>query len=130
MRVTDHPQHTAVRRAARVLALLPALVVTCATGTAFAEPPEQWEDGASISPLHVLLVFVVIPVALFVVISLLVYLPSMSSGSGYRPGEVWRGESEWFGGPRAGAGSVDPSQQAAVGAGERGSGKGGASGSW
>ncbi len=107
-RVTNHPHHPAVRRAARVLALVPALLVTFATATAFAEPPEQWEDNTSVSSLHVLAVIVLIPVGLFVLISLLVYLPSMSRGTAYHPSEVWRGQPEWFGGPRTGAGASRP----------------------
>ena len=66
--MTNHPSTTAVRRAARVLALVPAILVTSATGSAFAEAPEQWEDNGPVSPLHVILVLVVIPVALFALI--------------------------------------------------------------
>jgi hypothetical protein len=35
------------------------------------------------------------------------------SDRGYQPGQAWRGESEWFGGPRAGvaaAADVTPEQ--------------------
>jgi hypothetical protein len=132
--VTTDPSPHAVRRAARLLALVPAILVTGATGTAFADAPEQWQDNGSTSPLHVLLVLVVIPVALFLLITLLVYLPSMSRGETYHPGLAWRHEPEWFGGPRDG---LDPAQQpTAVGAGrsqdEAGSESelGGASGRW
>ena len=45
--VTSHPAPTAVRRAARMLALVPAILVTSLTSTAFAEAPEQWEDTAA-----------------------------------------------------------------------------------
>jgi hypothetical protein len=129
--VTSRRENTAVRRVARVLALLPAVVVTCAAGTAFAEPPEAWENNDSVSTLHVILVLVLIPLGLFLLISLLVYLPSMSRGSAYRPGEVWRGEAEWFGGPGKGLAAVDEVEQpSASGSTAAGSGRGGASGSW
>jgi hypothetical protein len=128
--VTNHPSTTAVRRAARALALVPAILVTFATGSAFAEAPEQWEDNGSVSPLYVVLVLVVIPVALFALICLLVYLPSMKKGQRYQPGLAWRNEPEWFGGPRGGADATDGSPPAAVGAGNTESDRGGASGRW
>jgi hypothetical protein len=130
--VTSRRENTAVRRAARVLALLPALLVTCAAGTAFAETPEAWDDNDSVSTLYVILIMVIIPAALFLLICLLVYLPSMSRGSGgYKPGEAWRGEAEWFGGPSKGLAAVDEAEQpSGSGSTAAGSGRGGASGSW
>jgi hypothetical protein len=98
---------------------------------AFAAPPEQWEDNASVSPLYVLLVLVVIPLGLFLLITLLVYVPSMSRGEGYQPGLAWRSEPEWFGGPRKGIEAVDRTEQPVAGA-EAGpdAERGGASGRW
>lgn len=129
--MTSHREKSAVRRAARVLALVPALFVTSATGAAFAEAPATWEDNAAVSPLHVILVLAVIPIGLFVLITLLVYLPSMSRGESYQPGQVWRSEPSWFGGPRRGVDSVDGNdEQPAVGRGGSGSTRGGASGHW
>ncbi len=134
MRVTTQPQTSTVRRAARVLALLPALLVTSTTGAAFADAPDQWADNPSVSPLFVLLVMAVIPVGLFLLITLLVYLPSMSRGESYRPGQVWRGEPTWFGGPRGGVDAVEVgATQPAVGSGDHDagtSGTGGTSGRW
>lgn len=137
--MTDRPQHTAVRRLARLLALLPAVLVTCAAGTAFAEPPEQWEDSPSVSVLHGLVVFLLIPLGLFLLICLLVYLPSMTRGNRSGSGEVERGEAEWFGGPDDGLQAVDTapttsgstaSGSTASGSPGAGTGRGGASGSW
>jgi hypothetical protein len=129
--VTNRPENPAVRRAARVLALLPAVLVTCAAGTAFAETPEQWEDTPGVSPLHVILLLVVIPVGLFLLITLLVYLPSMSRGTGQRPGEAWRGEAEWFGGPGKGLAAVDEAKEPSVSeSADPANQRGGASGSW
>jgi hypothetical protein len=109
---------------------VPAIAVTSLTSTAFAEAPDQWADNPAVSPLYVLLVLVVIPVALFLVITLLVYLPSMSRGESYQPGQVWRGEPTWFGGPRAGIEAVEATPPPAVGSGGQGSTRGGTSGSW
>ena len=138
--MTNHPAHTRrnsplrtlVRRAAALLLLVPALLVTSLTGVAFADPPAQWEDNGHTSPLHVLLVLVVIPVGLFALITLLVYLPSMMhKGESYRPGQPWRNEAEWFGGPRGGVGAVDRTEQPlAVSGSDHSQDKGGASGRW
>ena len=56
-----------------------------------------------------ILLLVVIPLALFLLITLLVYLPSMAKGQRYQPGEPWRTEAEWFGGPRGGVEAADRS---------------------
>jgi hypothetical protein len=128
--VTNRQRTPVVRRAARALALTPALLVTFATGAAFADPPASWPDNDSVPPLGPLLVLLVIPAALFVLITLLVYLPSMSKGEGYRPGQAWRGEPEWFGGPRGGIEAIDSSAPPAVGAGGTDTTRGGTSGRW
>jgi hypothetical protein len=109
--------------------------VTTTAGTALAAPPDSWERPPSVSPLYVILVLGAIPVALFVVITLLVYLPSMRGG---RSDEGWRGEAEWFGGPREGLEAVDKAEQPALSDGGaarssgdgRGSGRGGDGGRW
>ena len=116
-----------------MLALVPAILVTSHTSSAFAEAPEQWEDNAAVSPLHVILMLVVIPVALFALITLLVYLPSMTKGQHYQPGHAWRNEAEWFGGPRGGVEAPTGSAQPpAVGTGpdRDAADRGGASGRW
>jgi hypothetical protein len=132
--VTNRPQNTVVRRAARVLAILPAILVTLAASAAFAEPPETWEDTPSVSGLHVIVLLVIIPVALFLLIWLLVYIPSMARGERYKPGQAWRSEPEWFGGPRRGVEALEGGEhQHAVGAGaseEHGETRGGASARW
>ncbi len=53
------------------------------------------------STLHALLLFVGVPLALFVGITLLVMVPSIAKGPRYRPGLAWWAEPEWFGGPAA-----------------------------
>jgi len=106
--------------------------VTSLTATAVAAPPETWEDTPPVPPIDVWLVIVIIPAALFLLIWLLVFLPSMRRSESYRPGQVWRGEPEWFGGPRKGLDAVDETP-AAIGSahGDQGEpGRGGASGQW
>jgi hypothetical protein len=116
-----------------MLALGPAILVTSLTSTAFADPPSTWQDPPHVSPAHVILVLVVIPVALFALITLLVYVPSMRKGETYHPGQPWRSEAEWFGGPKGGIDAVDRvHQSAAVGAGhqDEDAGRGGTSAGW
>jgi len=131
--VTHRPQNTVVRRAARVLAILPAILLTLAASAAFAEPPETWEDTPSVSGLHVIVLLVIIPVALFLLIWLLVYLPSMMRGNKDQSSVVRHGQAEWFGGPEGGLETVDTADnrvQPTGGAHEQGGGRSGASGSW
>jgi hypothetical protein len=131
--VTNRPQNTVVRRAARVLAILPAILVTLAASAAFAEPPETWEDTPSVSGLHVIVLLVIIPAALFMLIWLLVYLPSMMRGNQDQSGMVRHGQAEWFGGPQGGLEAVDTADnrvQPTAGAHDQGGGRSGASGSW
>lgn len=131
--MTNRPQNTVVRRAARVLAILPAVLVTFAASAAFAEPPETWENTPSVSGLRVIVLLVIIPAALFGLIWLLVYLPSMMRGNKDQSSLVRHGEAEWFGGPEGGLETVDtantPAQQTGSGS-EQGGGRSGASGSW
>jgi hypothetical protein len=114
-----------------MLALGPAILVTSLTSTAFAEAPSTWDNPPHVSPAHVILLLVVIPVALFALITLLVCLPSMMKGERYQPGRPWRNEAEWFGGPRGGVEAADRTDQpAAVAAGVDDPDRGGTSGRW
>ena len=68
-----------------------------------------------------------IPVGLFLLIALLVYLPSMTRAEvPARP--AWRGEPEWFGGPREGLGQ--PTSRRAVEDGEAAPERGGDGARW
>ncbi len=104
--------------------MTPALIVTVAGGAAFAEAPTTWESPPSISGLHVLWLLVLIPVGLFALITLLVYLPSLVRGDRHQPGQTWSRDPEWFGGPREGVEAAttttDPSRTP----------QGGSSGRW
>jgi hypothetical protein len=87
------------RRATVVLAAV--ATVLAVAGPASADVPEGWSNPEAVSGLHVLLVFVGIPLLLFVVICVLVYLPSMLRGERMTPGTAAH-ENQWFGGPRKG----------------------------
>lgn len=55
------------------------------------------------SGLDFLLVLLFIPLAIGVVITVLVVLPSLIQGEKYDPTKAWQGTTkEWFGGPRKG----------------------------
>lgn len=124
-----NPHPTPVlRRLARGAVLAAVAASTALAAPASAAPPEQWEPAPEVSGMDMLLVLVLIPLGLFVVISLLAAIPSMIRGEGgYHPGLAWRHEPEWFGGPRDGLEKADKSDPEAV---ESASGRGGASGHW
>jgi hypothetical protein len=71
---------------------------------AFALARDDGDDpGPGLSAGMVLLVFIGVPVGLFLLIALLVSVPSMVRGPRYRPGLGWWAEPVWFGGPRGDA---------------------------
>ena len=129
-RVTNQHRTAADRSATRALALTPGLSVLLAAGSAVAEPPDSWENTKAVSGLHVLLVLGVAPLALFVLICLLVYLPSMAHGERYRPSEVWRHDPEWFGGPRGGLESLPEGAESTQASLTASGPSGGTSGKW
>jgi hypothetical protein len=64
-----------------------------------ADTPTTWQNPPPMSTLHALLLFVGVPAALFVGITLLVMAPSIVRGPRYRPGQQWYADPEWFGAP-------------------------------
>jgi hypothetical protein len=88
-----------VVRAGAVCAI--TAVSLLATSPAFAATRRDDGDdpGEPMSRLAVLLIFGVLPVALFVIIALLVMAPSIARGPRYRPGLGWQAGPEWYGGP-------------------------------
>jgi hypothetical protein len=74
---------------------------------AAAAEPDAWDSAPDVSPLAFLLVLVILPLSAAAVISLLAVLPSLARDRGYEPGQAWRGEAEWFGGPTEGVKSAD-----------------------
>jgi hypothetical protein len=95
-------QSTAVRRSLRGLALLPGLLVVTAAGPALAEPPATWEETDNPTLIDALLLILGIPALLFVVIWVLVSLPSVIGGQKGDAALAFRDNPEWFGGPRQG----------------------------
>jgi hypothetical protein len=95
-----------------------------AASPAFAVIHDDGEQpGDSLAPLMTLLWFLVLPIGLFLLIALLVSLPSIMGGPRYRPGLGWRATPEWYGGPEPGQES-DAAGAAATG--RAGAGAGGA----
>jgi hypothetical protein len=70
---------TSVRRASRAVAVLasPLVLVLAAASPALADVPEGWSDPGPVSGLRALLVYVIAPLTLVAVISLLTLLPTL-----------------------------------------------------
>ena len=102
--------------------------VVALPAVASADTPAAWDKAPHVSGLDYLLVLVLIPGGLALVIAFLASLPSMINDRGYEPGQSWRSQPEWFGGPRKGVDAADdlaPEQIEAAA-----SGRGGTSGKW
>jgi hypothetical protein len=102
--------HDSVRRRLRpLLVLLGAawLLLGAMVAPVAADTPDAWEQAPDVSPLGFLLVLAILPLGAAAVISLLVVLPSLASDRGYEPGQSWRGDTEWFGGPTKGVKGAD-----------------------
>lgn len=112
-----------VRRSLRALVLTPALLVPLVAAPAFAVAPQSWPDAKPVTGFDFLLVLFIIPLGVGLLITLLVMVPSMIRGQKKAPGEAWRNENEWFGGPTDGVKSTEQAEKA-------GSDRGGASGRW
>ena len=90
---------------------------------ASAEAPEGWSNPEKVDPLHALLVLGGIPLALFILIGLAVYLPSVLRGEGIAPTQA---EDHWLGGSHKTAGELQSAQAGRTESDETG----GGSGSW
>jgi hypothetical protein len=131
--VTNHqaPPRNALRRnlSRALLALAAALVTVVALpAVAMADTPAAWEKAPHVSGLEFLLVLVLIPVGIGLVITVLTVLPSLIHDRGYEPGQSWRAEAEWFGGPRKGVDAAEDLSPKQIETAE--SGRGGTSGEW
>ncbi|MCL6550516.1 MAG: hypothetical protein K6T37_05835 [Acidothermus cellulolyticus] len=60
---------------------------------------ESGTPGGRLTWVQTALIFAGIPIAVFLLIGFLVYLPSLVRGPRYRPGRPWPGGAAWFGGP-------------------------------
>jgi hypothetical protein len=117
-----------VRRVARALLLVPVLLVTSLAAPALAGEPSTWPEAPTVSGFDMLLVLVILPGAAFIFITLMVFVPSWARGQKYQPGQAWRGESTWFGGPQDGVEAADRAD--ARTAQEQDADRGGASARW
>lgn len=88
---------TLVRRTAVLTA--PVAITLLAAAPAGAEVPEGWSDPDPVSSLHALLVLGGVPLLLFVLIALAVYIPALARGERVAPGAPAL-ENQWLGGPR------------------------------
>ena len=116
----------AVTRVASV-GLAAAATALLTAGPALAADPigprEGADPGKGLGPGGTLLLYVLVPLGLFLLVAALVYLPGARRAHRYRPAAGWSADPVWFAGP------VDP--DAAVAAAQPGDVvRGGASGSW
>ena len=81
---------------------------------------EGWTQG---SPARTVLLYLLVPVAIAAVISLLAWLPGAVRRHRYRPAEGWGAEPVWFAGPADPGTAVEQAQTGDVV-------RGGAGGSW
>jgi hypothetical protein len=102
--------HGSARRLLRpVLTLLVSagLLLGALAAPAVADTPKAWEHAPHVSGLQFFLVLLVFPLCAAGVITLLVLVPSLIRDKGYEPGQSWRGDTEWFGGPTKGIEAAD-----------------------
>lgn len=124
MTTQTSPSRRIARRASVIVGGLAAVVLTAQP--ALADVPEGWSPNPdSVSALHALLLLGGVPLLLFVLIVLAVYVPALARGERLAPGAAPI-DDEWFGGPRAGAGELTGRASGSDDEKETG----GASGSW
>ena len=88
----------------RVSALAAGAVLVLLSAPAHADGPEGWgglTEHETLDPLHALGLYLGIPLLLFALIAVAVYLPSMVRGEKLLP-DYSAGEPQWIGGPRQG----------------------------
>jgi hypothetical protein len=81
------------------LVLVPLSVLLAAPVNAATHPDDGADPGSGLTGLQTVLIFVVTPLAIVAVISLLASVPSMARGPRYRPGLGWWAAPVWFNGP-------------------------------
>lgn len=110
---------TLVRRTVVLIAAVAlSLLVAAPAG---AEVPEGWSNPEPVSIMHALLVLGGIPLLLFVLITLAVYIPALVRGERVAPGAPAL-ENQWLGGPRKSTSELagpDSEESAAGGASAR-----------
>jgi hypothetical protein len=98
------PRSTRVRRAGRATTLAAGAVLALLAAPAHADVPDGWggqTEHNQLDPLHALGLYLGIPLLLFALLALAVYLPAMVRGEKLLP-DYSAGEPQWIGGPRQG----------------------------
>jgi hypothetical protein len=108
-----------------VIAIGVVVPVLASAGPALAKikPDDGEVPGPSLGLGNTILLFVVVPLGAFLIISALAVLPSALGRPRYRPGKPWDHEPQWIGGP------ADPATAAGSSSSE-GTARGGASAEW
>ena len=100
-------------------------MTTAASALAFVVPldvPVGWSQPDDVNMVHALLLLVGVPLLLFILITVAVYLPSLVRGERIAPGQP-PVENQWLGGPRTGTAELKGPESEDAEA-------GGASGRW
>jgi uncharacterized RDD family membrane protein YckC len=94
------------RRARRTCAvLLAGAIVVAVAGPAGADVPEFWSNPDPVDPWQAVLLFVGVPLLLFLVITALVVIPGVIKGERFTPGGQAT-QDQWFGGPSKGTAAL------------------------
>jgi hypothetical protein len=75
------------------------VILTAGPALAKVKPDDGEVPGPSLGLRNTILLFVVVPIAAFLLISALAVLPSTLSRPRYRPGKPWEHPPRWVGGP-------------------------------
>ena len=100
-------------------------MTTAGSALAFVVPldvPLGWSQPDDVNMVHALLLLVGVPLLLFILITVAVYLPSLVRGERIAPGQP-PVENQWLGGPRTGTAELKGPESEDAEA-------GGASGRW
>lgn len=114
-------------RAAAAAVVLACWTLLLTAGPALADDPLGPREGAEpeppLDPVVVALLYVVLPVGLFLLVAALVWLPGAVKANRYRPNRPWLAAPVWFAGPADPHGAL-----ASASAGDDA--RGGSGGSW
>ena len=96
-----------VRRALAAAFAVPAALALSVVlaGPAAAGTPETWPESEPVDFISMILLFVGVPLLVFVVVAALVLGPSLARGESITPGGAEQ-DSQWIGGPRKAAGEL------------------------
>lgn len=125
--VTSISSARSVRRLTRAVTAFTSVGVVASAvllaGPAMGSVPEDWSNPEDVDPLRALGLLAGVPLLLFALITLAVYLPSLAGRGNSSTGSTQR---EWFGGPRQGVEAADKVDPKAL----EGAQTGGARGRW